>query len=341
MCHMTKRVSVLDVIQDKVSGGEDITSLLKESFSLKEVLTKLDIEINNHSQMVLRNYLDSQNISKENLIEWYKKDCYPSKEFLIDLIDQYKTINKVSLYLKDNTNYECGMPLIARLCDVYNINYVKKIQHKMNHNFFAEDNEKSFYWAGFIAADGCIVKNSILFGIKSTDANHLEKFLSDIESDYKVKIISKIDERPNFPNYITARCCVTSIKMVEDLKRFGIGPAKSLTYEMPDLNPVYLNHFIRGIIDGDGSIGKYGIQFCGTKQSVIKIYDSLKKNLQLHSGSHHKSKMIYGFTFNVLSDQKKIIHYLYDNATIFLDRKKEKSNEILTRQYLMNSKYSK
>lgn len=66
-------------------------------------------------------------------------------------------------------------------------------KYNVNENFFSLDTPESFYWAGFIAADGCILKNlkvlEIGLGIK--DKKHLKKFKSAIKYTGNISIGGK------------------------------------------------------------------------------------------------------------------------------------------------------
>ena len=64
----------------------------------------------------------------------------------------------------------------------------RKQKYKCNENFFSSYTPQSVYWAGFIIADGYVREGSNLLGIhlKQTDREHLQKFLSTIESNHPI-----------------------------------------------------------------------------------------------------------------------------------------------------------
>ena len=56
-------------------------------------------------------------------------------------------------------------------------------QHNVNDDFFNNPNILNCYWAGFIAADGCIGRrnnNVLSIGLSSKDKQHLETFKNNI-----------------------------------------------------------------------------------------------------------------------------------------------------------------
>ena len=128
---------------------------------------------------------------------------------------------------------------------------IKKYSH--NLNFFSEINNKSAYWAGFIAADGCIIGNRLKIKLKSTDEHHLYKFLKDLESNHV--ILHETGKRNETTTYVSA-VLITSDQLTKDLlETYNISSNKSLTLIPPNLNDdLFIDCFIKGIFDGDGTI---------------------------------------------------------------------------------------
>lgn len=133
----------------------------------------------------------------------------------------------------------------------------KKKKYKLNENFFEVPNEKNSYYAGFIAADGCIrvrkgvyvTTKTLCFGLSKKDENWLENFKKDIEYTGPIKTYES-----NGRKFV--RMLITSNKICDDLeKNFNITPQKTFTLQPPNI--VYRNlidSYICGYIDGDGSV---------------------------------------------------------------------------------------
>jgi hypothetical protein len=215
---------------------------------------------------------------------------------------------------------------------------------KVNDNFFSENTEAAFYWAGFIAADGNVAKDKPRIGItlNTEDKEHLKKFKKNIRfSGDIVDDERKNDIRPHSKKEIiySSKIRFTSQKCKNDLEKiFNITPAKSKTLMFPKhlINNDLIRHFIRGLIDGDGGIyiknDSSHIMLCGTKDIVETTFNHLKNILSLEGGMCRDRKNIYNFSIMSITnreDNQKIIHYLYDGATIYLDRKYEKAMQIL------------
>lgn len=64
--------------------------------------------------------------------------------------------------------------------------FVKRYFH--DENFFEKDTEESWYWAGFIAADGSVSKTFLNIDICSLDLDHLKQFQKNIKTTVAIKL---------------------------------------------------------------------------------------------------------------------------------------------------------
>ena len=199
--------------------------------------------------------------------------------------------------------------------------------YKYNKQFFNKiDTEEKAYWAGFIAADGNVRKDFLKMRIELNiqDYHHLEKFKQAIQGENPIRE----SIRPgNHSCYIDVNCKEFCLA----LNDLGITPKKSLTLNI-NMNKVpkeLRRHFIRGYFDGDGSInwfirtgGKYKeweISFISSEIFLNQILEELNKTRTLFSCGNN-----YRFMFKGKSDISQILHYMFDDATVYLDRKYEK-----------------
>ena len=199
---------------------------------------------------------------------------------------------------------------------------------KFNEHFFdIIDNEHKAYWLGFLYADGYISINSntIELTLKSSDIEHLQKFVKDLEFTVDKHI---------FQDNIRCRLQIANKHMKECLIKLGCTPQKSLTLIFPTEEQVpnkFLFDFLRGYIDGDGSImigknhrGEYvkpRLNILGTKEFLT----SLIENTGWRTAAI--SQKTGNQAYDVEWGGKYVLDYLkqlYQNATIYLDRKYEK-----------------
>jgi hypothetical protein len=212
----------------------------------------------------------------------------------------------------------------------------KKTKYYHDEDFFSRDTEGSFYWAGFIAADGCIMEKGrdYVFVLKITlasrDEKHLYKFKTHIQSTSPIS-------RYNFKEKPSG-CCkiiIYNAKTCSDLSRFNITPRKSLNYTFPDhlKDHKLIRHFIRGYIDGDGcftwhkktnrTTGRPNLCIRGTVDFLTSVKSILDK--QFVSTKRSNNVKIYdsigSLSYCSFVKVDSIINYLYNGANIYLDRK--------------------
>lgn len=213
--------------------------------------------------------------------------------------------------------------------DLKKINVQIVNQHnklKFNEHYFDNiDSEEKSYWLGFIFADGCIMNNTKTFelGLSKIDSGHIDKFKKSILFTGKVYNKEK-----------SISCCLRSKHLWETLNNYGCTPRKSLTLKFPNINifnnKKLVRHFIRGYFDGDGCITyhKYlktvsiEVSIIGTKDFLNKIIKITKIPATLYHDKRHSDET-YSIEYSK-DNGTKLINLLYDNSTIYLDRKYEK-----------------
>jgi len=202
----------------------------------------------------------------------------------------------------------------------------------INHNFFENIcTEQQAYWLGMIATDGTIRKsdhrNEIVLSLKIDDKAHIEKFLSDIESNSKVYFVNRSGSDQAY-----ASICSKRIK--QSLIKLGIHPNKSLTIIPPVLDNSIEKHFWRGCLDGDGCISfcksqnGWNISFNGSYDMVLgfkRYTDGVVNSIR----KPYKRGNIYTITFSRYEEICKILNSLYYNSVVFLDRKYKLYEEVI------------
>lgn len=156
--------------------------------------------------------------------------------------------------------------------------------------FFLKTLLKFFYWAGFLAADGCISvrkkfnNKNLILRLGQKDLDHLKLFKESIGSDHPIRkqTIKNSLKNPKWNDRDVYIITVGSKKIVEDLERFNIVPKKTLTYKFPNwvANHELVSHFMRGYFDGDGTISKlankdyFRLGIAGT-QDFVETYKKM------------------------------------------------------------------
>lgn len=213
-----------------------------------------------------------------------------------------------------------------------------------NNNFFSKlDTQEKAYIAGLIATDGNIYDKNNSYGIslalKSSDRDILEKIKDIIGTRSEIRLKKGVSNLPQggICNYELAILRMYNKQMVKDLEVLGIVPNKThtLNFDYSKLPIDLFPHFLRGLIDGDGDFNlyhkngrnkshiglicsKYLIQ--STKEMLLKIFPDMNIVVFHAIGCHEN---IWRLRIHNIKDFKKFLNYIYQDATIFLDRKYE------------------
>ena len=220
----------------------------------------------------------------------------------------------------------------------------------MNEDYFETiDTEDKAYWFGFLCADGCVYKNNVYVSLCIRDIRHLQKFKQCIGCSKKLYIIKPHHRTKNY----TCTLQIRSEKMVKDLTEKGCVPRKSKILKFPakEVMPEsLLGHFIRGYFDGDGCLclshtnrrsrskkpenkdvtfkrDVWFLTFVGTCEflSGIQEFFGDYNKLVYKKGSENTYCLKYG-------GRVKVQHFaslLYKDATIWLDRKHHKYQQLM------------
>lgn len=210
-----------------------------------------------------------------------------------------------------------------------NKQYGKK--YSVNENFFKTWSKDMAYIFGLWFADGCITGkylNVFSISLHKNDSYLLELIKSQMSSNHKV-----------YCHQNMSSLVITNKEIVKDIINLGGIPRKSLVAKFPYVPDEFLPDFIRGLWDGDGTIGfnkktnRYYSSICsGSKDFINSLYDILRNKAGIDGGSlvNQKTKIgdkIYDKTI-VLSlsveDTRRLAKYMYKNDGMALARKKDK-----------------
>lgn len=202
------------------------------------------------------------------------------------------------------------------------------------------DTPEKAYWLGFLYADGCITKvNTVNVLLSKSERVHIEKFKRFLNAT------NPIEEREdmvsiNGKSWMQGSCKIRvgSKKLCNDLIKLGCLRKKTYILKWPNSEQVpegYINHFLRGWFDGDGSIwitkkdDKTGLSITGTDEMNYPCQEYLKsKGIKSVISRHPSGKniSILGiFNYSGIFGFEKLV---YKNANTYLQRKNDKFKEI-------------
>lgn len=198
-----------------------------------------------------------------------------------------------------------------------------------NESFFLNvDSEEVAYWLGFLTADGNLHRNgyTLQVNLSRTDKIHLEKLARILGQ----KVIDTKWTR-NGKTSLGCYMAFSSSKCWLSLVDLGFVPDKThsdqsvIWKNIPD----YLKrHFVRGLFDGDGCISRmkngkmWSISWCGESRIINTIYQYLRDEVGLPATKKENRHLLTVIRWGGRRQIKALEKLLYENATIYLNRKK-------------------
>ena len=222
-------------------------------------------------------------------------------------------------------------------------------KYTLTEDFFEIiDTEAKAYFLGLLAADGNLSKsqNSVRISLHEKDKKILETFRKHLKYTKPLTFLKKSKINWNRADQYILE--VSSSIFRKTLEKYGLTPNKSLTLKFPNNVPKeFLNHYIRGYFDGDGCIyidknfsKPMGI-FAGSHDYCLELVNVLQKEEIKGRFRKHSSIECYYTRVSSNSEVLKLYNFLYKDATIFLERKKEKFDKWIDKRNDTRSKKSK
>lgn len=218
------------------------------------------------------------------------------------------------------------------------IDYKRNIKlYDFNENYFERiDSEDKAYFLGFLYADGYNNQKEgrVTLSLADQDLNVLEKFNECLNSNKP--IYNK--QRTNGKGMNIVELSFNSRKFSDDLAKLGCVQAKTFKLKFPtsDQVPEHLHrHFIRGYFDGDGYISKKQNRFeiVGTLEFCEELIEIFYQNLKInpskirirHPERNHNIRILIYYGLNNIYTTYP---FLYNDANIYLERKKDKFSKL-------------
>jgi len=198
------------------------------------------------------------------------------------------------------------------------------VHHRDSTIFHNIDTEEKAYWLGFLYADGCTRKSLIQLSLSSRDLDHVQRFAHFIgDAPCSVK-------KSGYKDFLKATATIYDMEMANSLRALGIVTHRpDYTAAINNIPSNLLHHFLRGNFDGDGCATNDGpsLLFCGKRPFITFVRDYMAQcvhtNPQLTIRDNVRSKKTSYLSFRRRIQALKVADYLYQDATVFLKRKKE------------------
>ena len=263
-------------------------------------------------------------------------------EIELEIVEEYQDGKPINTLAK---TYHFSSETISDVLRKHNIHIKtpEELNHKYTlneHYFDLIDTQEKAYILGLLYADGNVSKNTIQIRLQEQDKHILEDINVLLGSDRKLYFIDYHNKYNNngYNRQDQYGLEIVNKYMSTRLKKLGVVERKSLILEYPNWLPDELfGHFIRGYMDGDGTIYKTrnGVGFVGTynfcKLVKKKIFDILNIEVGMHQDK--RCENCYELYIKNYNNSKTFLDYIYQDATIYLQRKYDIYNE----KYINNS----
>lgn len=262
---------------------------------------------------------------------------YQNGESSVSIGRRYGTNHKPILKVLHRNNVEISQSKMVR-------------KYNVNENYFdVIDTQEKAYILGLLYSDGSNNpdKSTISISLQEEDVDLLEQVRSSLGSDKTLEYVDysrKNDFGYKYKNQY--RLLVFSKHICESLSSLGVVKNKSLKTTFPKfLDESLIPHFIRGVYDGDGSIymqcktennHAVSVTITATKDFCIGMKEivELKLDIKCHiydASCHNGITKV--FTLSGRNVSKKFLDWIYQDATIYLQRKYDR----YTNYYDMNN----
>lgn len=194
--------------------------------------------------------------------------------------------------------------------------------------FDTVDDERKAYWLGFLTADGGVNGNKIQVNLSARDEMHLHKLNGHLRSSYPVTRGSTV---ANGKSYERASLTMSNESIVRGLASHGVTEQKSLSVSPATIRPSLARHYWRGFVDGNASVsvspGGVIVSLTGTRE-MLEGFMSFASTVCSSEAKPVPSRSVWQVQ---VKDRKGTLlaRVLYQDATVFLDRKMETLRPIL------------
>jgi DNA invertase Pin-like site-specific DNA recombinase len=315
---------------------QEVKKLIEDGFAAKRVANILKLD-----------QAEVRKIIKENSWSFVKEEF--SQDKIERIIELYKRgVSAKQLGFKFGIDKRRVQKWASNNDILRNKNDSHRFTEFNQHIFDVIDTPQKAYWLGFFYADAynCDITNTFSLTLAGIDYDHLVKLTKFIELPVEKIIVYNPPEvlGENDAEYATCSVKMYSKHVCSKMTELGCMRAKSFLIKYPEWLPKELNvHFIRGIIDGDGSIymknknNEWKINLVSTKECLSKIEEIIMLETECSLKTNYLSKTNNNtYIFNTGGNQKvkKICDWLYKESApeTRLDRKYQKYLDLCNQQ---------
>lgn len=268
-----------------------------------------------------------------------EKDNFTIKNFLKhyylqDIVDKY---NQGYTTIDLEKEYPASERTFAEILKEQGVLRQSGVPSRTDQSLFSSiDNEYDAYTLGLITADGNIGKGYSV----SIDLAHKDKAVLENINTYLLHDTGHIfqygENNKWHQNNPMVRLRFNGKQLCNNLAQYGVIANKSyLLQHLQIFKEPLMQHYLRGLFDGDGVVSQgkqryLRIGFCNHNKTVVEdYYNYLVKYLDLNKTSLFNTGNCWQCSWAAKDNVQKFYSYIYNDANIYLLRKKEKIEKYL------------
>jgi intein-encoded DNA endonuclease-like protein len=222
-------------------------------------------------------------------------------------------------------------------------------KYQIDENIFEIiDSQEKAYWLGMLTGDGWITnKNEFGLSLQQLDKKYIYNFKDFLKSNHP--ILRKVNGlKKDATESISYEVRITNKKIVSDLKKYGFTANKTHYIKFPNIDSKFLSSYILGLVDSDGSfclkshyknkeIKLLNFSFIGPTE-FVEIFQSIlisKCNIsKTKLGTQKNTDFIRVVEYGGYKNIYKIVKFLYNDSSIWMERKKSIAINYLLTKYI-------
>lgn len=192
------------------------------------------------------------------------------------------------------------------------------------------------YGVGLFVADGSMSKDGRHLDFTSKDCAQIQNFIRCFDLRAPIKPKSSGSASQNKKYYHVQ---FSDVGLYRFLNNIGITNNKSLTIKEVLVPDKFFNDFLRGLLDGDGSISilkhpeskllQAKMRFASGSITFLQwLHKKIQRLTDITSGHIAEAtgchQLVYGKADSII-----LVHYMYDNSTVYLQRKREMADRLV------------
>lgn len=301
---------------------EEILAQRKAGAQIKEIASKYNVSNSSMARFV------SKYMPSNKHMHGY------SEELQNEIVELYRDGWKIyDIAIKERITEST----ISRIIKEHGVHVRTPDQHArkytLDHHYFDNiDTENKAYILGLLYADGCIQpeRNFVTISLQESDVEVLRGLQSELKTDKPLSYLELSKKKSTFRNQYMF--CLNSKYMAPVLVSKGLVPNKDFKLQFPTSDIVpneFIPDFLRGYMDGDGSIAKRECRcsITGNIDIIQSMSDYLQETLGIHSSVYipHKDHITATRCLTIAgrNQVKKYLDYIYrdGNCGLHIPRK--------------------